>query len=67
MPQLRLEELMSYFVLAQAGDAKPYTDRDFVRLIDELGLERANALRSDIAAQLAQGRPARIIEAELVA
>ncbi|MFC5848464.1 hypothetical protein [Deinococcus petrolearius] len=54
-------------MLAQAGDAKPYSDRDFVRLIDELGLERANALRSDIAAQLAEGRPARIIEAELVA
>ena len=66
MSPLTLEELASYFFYAQ-GDEGPYTLQDFVRLIDDLGLSRANEVREDVVRQLAVGRRLPVIRAELVA
>ncbi|WP_216323686.1 hypothetical protein [Deinococcus aestuarii] len=66
MSPLTLEELVAYFAHAQADD-RAYREIDFVRLIDELGLESANALRHEIVAQLAGGRRLQVIQAELAA
>ncbi|BDP40061.1 hypothetical protein DAETH_00300 [Deinococcus aetherius] len=66
MSPLTLEELVAYFAHAQPGD-RTYHEIDFVRLIEELGLENANALRHEIVAQLADGRRIQVIQAELAA
>lgn len=63
---LTLEELVAYFAHAQADD-QTYREIDFVRLIEELGLENANQLRRQIVAQLAGGRRLQVIQAELAA
>lgn len=63
---LTLEELVAYFSHAQADD-QTYREIDFVRLIEELGLENANQLRRQIVAQLAGGRRLQVIQAELAA
>lgn len=66
MSQLTLEELASYFFYAQ-GSEGTYTLSDFVRLIDDLGLDRANEVREDVVQQVAGGRRLPVIRAELVA
>ncbi|MCP2015299.1 hypothetical protein L1280_002460 [Deinococcus sp. HSC-46F16] len=66
MSQLTMEELASYFFYAQ-GNEGPYTLHDFVRLIDDLGLGRANEVREDVVRQIAGGRRLPVIRAELVA
>ena len=66
MSQLTLEELASYFFYAQ-GNGGAYTLHDFVRLIDDLGLGRANEVRDEIAQQVTVGRRLPVIRAELVA
>ncbi|MPY67098.1 hypothetical protein F8S09_10405 [Deinococcus sp. SDU3-2] len=66
MSQLTMEELASYFFYAQ-GNEGPYTLHDFVRLIAELGLGRANEVREDVVQQIAGGRRLPVIRAELVA
>jgi len=60
---LTFEELVSYFCYAQAGLRHPYSKRDFVHLIEELGLERANSLRYQIVQQLTDGRQLVVIQA----
>ncbi|MBB5236119.1 hypothetical protein [Deinococcus budaensis] len=67
MSPLTLQELVAYFSHAQQGTGRTYQDIDFVRLIDELGLEQANALRHEIVQQLAGGRLLQVIQAELAA
>ncbi|WP_034386151.1 hypothetical protein [Deinococcus sp. YIM 77859] len=67
MSRLTLEELVSYFFHAQANGAHAYQPIDFVRLIEDLGLEKANALRAEIVQQLAGGRRLQVIQAELAA
>ncbi|GAA5535044.1 hypothetical protein E5F05_20820 [Deinococcus metallilatus] len=67
MSPLTFEELVSYFFHAQAGEEQLYQPIDFVRLIEELGLENANALRHEIVEQLAGGRRLQVIQAELAA
>ena len=66
MSQLTMEELASYFFYAQ-GNEGPYTLHDFVRLIDDHGLGRANEAREDVVRQIAVGRRLPVIRAELVA
>lgn len=66
MSPLTLEELASYFFYAQGSEGS-YTLHDFVRLIDELGLGRANEVREDVVQQIAGGRRLPVIRAELVA
>ncbi|WP_019587989.1 hypothetical protein [Deinococcus apachensis] len=67
MSQLTLEELVSYFFYAQADTERHYQEIDFVRLIEELGLDHANALRGQIVRQLSGGRLLEVIQAELAA
>lgn len=67
MSPLTLQELVAYFSHAQEAAGRAYQDLDFVRLIEELGLEQANALRHEIVAQLAGGRLLPVIRAELAA
>ncbi|MBI0445095.1 MULTISPECIES: hypothetical protein [Deinococcus] len=67
MSGLTLQELVSYFFYAQADTERPYQEIDFVRLIEELGLENANRLRHEIVQQLAAGRLLPVIQAELAA
>ena len=67
MSQLTLEELVSYFFYAQADSERSYQEIDFLRLIEELGLEQANALRGQIVRQLSGGRLLAVIQAELAA
>lgn len=67
MSPLTLEELVSYFFYAQADTERPYREVDFVRLIEDLGLENANALRHQIVRQLSGGRLLAVIHAELAA
>ncbi|WP_102127200.1 hypothetical protein [Deinococcus planocerae] len=66
MSPLTLEELVAYFAHAQPQD-QAYREIDFVRLIEELGLESANQLRREIVAQLAGGRRLQVIRAEFAA
>lgn len=66
MSPLTLEELVGYFAHAQTDD-QTYREIDFVRLVEELGLENANLLRHEIVAQLAGGRRLQVIQAELAA
>lgn len=67
MSPLTLQELVAYFSHAQQGTGRNYQDIDFLRLIEELGLEQANALRHEIVQQLAGGRLLQVIQAELAA
>ncbi|EYB68982.1 hypothetical protein DEIPH_ctg012orf0044 [Deinococcus phoenicis] len=67
MSPLTFEELVSYFFYAQAEAERPYERIDFVRLVQDLGLENANALRHTIVQQLAGGRRLQVIQAELAA
>ncbi|SMB96249.1 hypothetical protein [Deinococcus hopiensis] len=67
MHNLNLEELVAYFFHAQEGLEQGYQPVDFVRLIEDLGLESANALRHEIVGQLAGGRRLQVIQAELAA
>lgn len=67
MSPLTLQELVAYFSHAQYGTGRNYQDLDFVRLIEDLGLEQANALRHEIVQQLAGGRLLQVIQAELAA
>ena len=67
MSSLTLQELVAYFAHAQEGSGQTYRDLDFVRLIEDLGLEQANAARQQIVMQLAGGRLLPVIRAELAA
>lgn len=67
MSPLRLEELVSYFVYAQPKTCALYDELDFVRLIEDLGLDTANHLRHEIVRQLAEGHPLPVIQAGLAA
>lgn len=67
MSSLTLQELVAYFSHAQHDTGRNYQDIDFVRLIKDLGLEQANALRHEIVGQLSGGRLLAVIQAELAA
>jgi len=67
MSPLTLQELVAYFSHAQQDAGQTYQDIDFLRLIEELGLEQANALRHQIVQQLAGGRLLPVIQAEFAA
>ena len=67
MSPLTLQELIAYFSHAQQDTGRNYQDLDFVRLIEDLGLEQANALRHEIVQQIAGGRLLPVIRAELAA
>lgn len=67
MSPLTLQELTAYFFHAQPRGGRTYQELDFVRLIEELGLEQANAVRHEIVGQLAGGRLLAVIHAELAA
>ena len=67
MSQLRLEELVSYFFYAQGKDFAPYSELDFIRLIEDLGLENANLYRRQIVRQLAEGHNLQVIQAQFAA
>lgn len=67
MNKLTFEELVAYFFHAQEGEGQLYAPIDFVRLIDDLGLDNANRLRHEIVQQLAGGRRLQVIHAELAA
>lgn len=67
MSPLTFEELVAYFFYAQNDSEHPYERIDFVRLIQDLGLDNANALRQTIVQQLAGGRRLQVIQAELAA
>ncbi|UQN05864.1 hypothetical protein [Deinococcus sp. QL22] len=67
MTHLKLEELVSYFVLAQPKGYNLLSERDFVRLIEDIGLEDANEFRQIIVRQLHEGRNIHVISAILAA
>lgn len=67
MSALTFEELVAYFFHAQPEDEVRYAPLDFARLIDELGLDSANALRHEIVRHLEAGRRLQVIQAELAA
>lgn len=66
MSPLTFEELVAYFAHSQPVE-QPYREIDFVRLIEDLGLENANELRGQIVAQLADGHRLQVIQAVLAA
>lgn len=66
MSPLTFEELVAYFAHSQP-DGQTYREIDFVRLIEELGLENANELRREIVAQLVDGHRLQVIQAVLAA
>ena len=66
MSQLTFEELVAYFTHAQP-EGQTYREIDFVRLVEDLGLENANELRREIVAQLADGHRLQVIQAVLAA
>ncbi|MEF2279938.1 hypothetical protein V3W47_16715 [Deinococcus sp. YIM 134068] len=66
MSPLTFEELVAYFAHSQPA-GQPYREIDFVRLIEDLGLENANELRQEIVAQLADGHRLQVIQAVLAA
>ncbi len=67
MTHLKIEELVSYFVLAQPEGHRTLTELDFVRLIEEIGLEDANEFREIIVRQLHEGRNIHVILATVAA
>lgn len=67
MHNLTIEELVAYFFHAQEGTEQSYQPIDFVRLIEDLGLETANRMRAEIVTSLAHGRRLQVIHAELAA
>lgn len=67
MTHLKLEELVSYFASAQPTGPKPLSELDFVRLIEEIGLEDANEFRQIIVRQLHEGHNIHVILAILAA
>ncbi|MFB9992502.1 hypothetical protein ACFFLM_11040 [Deinococcus oregonensis] len=67
MTHLKLEELVSYFVLAQPESCAPLGELDFVRLVEEIGLENANEFKQIIVRQLHEGRNIHVILALLAA
>jgi hypothetical protein len=67
MTHLKLEELVSYFVLAQPEGRTPLSELDFVRMIEEIGLESANESKQIIVRQLHEGRNIHVILALLAA
>ncbi|THF69981.1 hypothetical protein E7T06_09505 [Deinococcus sp. Arct2-2] len=67
MTHLKLEELVSYFVLAQPDSSKPLSEVDFVRLIEDMGLEAANEHRQAIVEQLREGHNIHVVVAIVAA
>jgi len=67
MMHLQLEELVSYFFFAQPPSESPLTELDFLRLIQEMGLENANECREVIVQQLIKGCHMCVIKAVLAA
>jgi len=67
MTHLQLEELVSYFFYRQPQNGKQFTQLDFLRLVEEIGLETANEFRIVIAREIAEGHSPHVIQALLAA
>ncbi|SMB83372.1 hypothetical protein [Deinococcus hopiensis] len=67
MKHLKPEELVSYFYFAQPEKSKRFSELDFVRLIDDLGVETANEFKAIIVRHLHEGRNLHVIQALLAA
>ncbi|SMB83770.1 hypothetical protein [Deinococcus hopiensis] len=61
MTPLTLEELVAFFFLSQPAGEQRFTEPDFVRLVEEIGVERANEYRQLIVQQLHQGHNLHVI------